>query len=338
MRGAVAEQNYWPGYLDALINVMLNLLFLVAVFAIGLVLLNVQTMTQQRQLTDLGGQEGKLLGGQEGKVLNAQTQEIMDELGLGNTEKARLTARLEQLDVAAMVDRRRRLGLLSQEVAEQESLVALRKPVVQEPEPAPVPVPVLPAPVTPAAPVDKADPAESVQAQKKRLEDKALKLAEAEQRMKDMAERLAQGQRQLSAMQASRAQPVQDQVLDFRTAGRDVALATAQTSLALSQALGGVPQAVWEYGADEFVWPRTKSLPLGYAVADKTAGWKLIVFSDLDNPRVLRESFARGNATREWLVKDGHVRGLIQVELKPAKQVPGLGELASRQVFMVPRP
>ena len=41
MRGAVAEQNYWPGYLDALINVMLNLLFLVAVFAIGLVLLNV---------------------------------------------------------------------------------------------------------------------------------------------------------------------------------------------------------------------------------------------------------------------------------------------------------
>ena len=23
MKGAVAEQNYWPGYLDALINVML---------------------------------------------------------------------------------------------------------------------------------------------------------------------------------------------------------------------------------------------------------------------------------------------------------------------------
>jgi hypothetical protein len=328
MRGAVAEQNYWPGYLDALITVMLNLLFLVAVFAIGLVLLNVQTMTQQRQLTDLGSQEGQVLG--------AQTQEIMDELGLNATEKARLTARLEQLDVAGMVERRRRLGLLSKEVAEQESLVALRKPVVQEPEPAPVPV--LPAPVTPAAPADKADPAESVQAQKKRLEDKALKLAEAEQRMKDMAERLAQGQRQLSAMQASRAQPVQDQVVDFRIAGPAVALATAQASQALRQALGGVPQAVWEYGADEFAWPRTKSLPLGYAVADKTAGWKLIVFSDLDNPRALRESFARGNATREWMVKDGHVRGLIQVELKPAKQVPGLGELAVRQVFMVPRP
>lgn len=328
MRGAVAEQNYWPGYLDALINVMLNLLFLVAVFAIGLVLLNVQTMKQQRQLTDLGSQEGQVLG--------VQTQEIMDELGLDEAEKARLTARLEQLDVAAMVERRRRLGLLSQELAEQESLVALRKPLVPAPEPAPAAV--LPATVTPAAPPDKADAAEMVQAQKKRMEEKALKLAEAEQRLKDLAERVAQGQRQLSAIQASRAQPVQDQIIDFRIAGRGLASETAQTSLALRQALGGVPQAVWEYGADEFVWPRSKSLPLGYAVADKTAGWKLIVFSDPDNPRALRESFARGNATREWMVKDGHVRGQIQVELKPAKQVPGLGEIAYRQVFMVPRP
>lgn len=330
MRGAVAEQNYWPGYLDALINVMLNLLFLVAVFAIGLLLLNVQTMTQQRQLTDLGAQQEQVLG--------AQTQEIMDELGLDEAEKARLTARLEQLDVAAMVERRRRLGLLSQEVAEQESVVALRKPQALAPEPAPAAAAVIPTPVTPAAPPDKADPAESVQAQKKRMEEKALKLAEAEQRLNDMAERVAQSQRQLSALQASRAQPVQDQVVDLRIAGRSLAVETAQTSQALRQALGGVPQAVWEYAADEFAWPRSKSLPLGYAVADKTAGWKLIVFSDPDNPRVLRESFARGNATREWMVKDGHVRGQIQVELKPAKQVPGLGEIAYRQVFMVPRP
>jgi hypothetical protein len=327
MRGAVAEQNYWPGYLDALINVMLNLLFLVAVFAIGLLLLNVQTMTQQRQLTDLGAQQEQALG--------AQTQEIMDELGFGTTEKARLTARLEQLDVATMVERRRRLGLLSQEVAEQESSVALRKRQVPEPEPAAA---VAAAPVAPVAVPDKADAAESVQAQKKRMEEKALKLAEVEQRLKDLAERLAQSQRQLSAMQASRAQPVQDQIVDFRIAGRGLALETAQTSQALRQLLGGMPQAVWEYAADEFVWPRNKSLPLGYAVADKTAGWKLIVLTDPDNARVLRESFARGNATREWMVKDGHVRGQIQVELKPAKQVPGLGELAYRQVFMVPRP
>lgn len=322
----MAEQNYWPGYLDALINVMLNLLFLVAVFAIGLLLLNVQTMSQQRQLTDLGAQQS----------LSAQSREIMNELGLNEAEKNRLAARLEQLDVAAMVERRRRLGLLNQEVAEQESLMArIKLPTAQEPDSSPVPVP---APQAVAVLVDKADPAETAQAQTKRLDEKTQKLAEAEQRLKELTERLAQGQRQLSALQASRAQPVQDQILDFRVAGRSMASASAQTSLALRQALGVAPQAVWEYSEDEFVWPRTKSLPLGYAVADKTAGWKLIVFADLDNPRVLRESFARGNATREWMVKDGHVRGQIQVELKPAKQVPGLEELAYRQVFMVPRP
>jgi hypothetical protein len=324
MKGAVAEQNYWPGYLDALINVMLNLLFLVAVFAIGLLLLNVQTMTQQKQLTDLGAQQ---------EALGVQTREIMDELGLSEAEKSRLTARLEQLDVAAMVDRRRRLGLLSEEVAEQESLMArIKLPAPQEAAPAPAPA----APVM-AEKADLAEAAQAVQAQKKRLEDKAVQLAEAEQRLKALAERLAQGQRQLAALQASRAQPVADQIVDFRVAGRSAALATAQTSMALRKALGMPPQAVWEFAADEFEWQRGKAMPLGYAVADKTAGWKLVVFAELDNPRVLRESFARGNATREWMVRDGHVRGQIQVELKPATLVPGLDEQAMRQVYMVPR-
>ena len=50
------EQNYWPGYLDALINVMLNLLFLVAIFAIGLVLLNLESFTRQNQISRLDEQ------------------------------------------------------------------------------------------------------------------------------------------------------------------------------------------------------------------------------------------------------------------------------------------
>jgi hypothetical protein len=342
MKGAVAEQNYWPGYLDALINVMLNLLFLVAVFAIGLLLLNVQTMSQQRQLTDLGAQQGEL-GAQQGErgaqqgELGAQTREILNEMGLGEAQKGSLLARLERLNVAEMVERRRRLGLLSEEVAAQESLMAR----IKLPEPAPPPVPAVtaaavPAPA-PAAP-DKADAAEAaVKAQKKRLEEKALQLAEAEQRLKALAEQLAQGQRQLAALQASRAQPVADQIVDFRVAGRSTALASAQTAAALRQVLGAAPQAVWEFAADEFEWPRGKSLPLGYAVADKAAGWKLVVFTEADNPRVMRESFARGNATREWMVRDGHLRGQIQLELKPSVQVPGLDEQSMRQVYMLPR-
>ena len=165
MKGAVAEQNYWPGYLDALINVMLNLLFLVAVFAIGLLLLNVQTMSQQRQLTDLGAQQGEL-GAQQGErgaqqgELGAQTREILNEMGLGEAQKGSLLARLERLNVAEMVERRRRLGLLSEEVAAQESLMAR----IKLPEPAPPPVPAVTAAAVPApAPVapDKADAAEA---------------------------------------------------------------------------------------------------------------------------------------------------------------------------------
>lgn len=34
-RRSVAEHNYWPGYVDALTNIALNLLFLVAIFVIG---------------------------------------------------------------------------------------------------------------------------------------------------------------------------------------------------------------------------------------------------------------------------------------------------------------
>lgn len=315
MRGAVTEQNYWPGYLDALINVMLNLLFLVAVFAIGLLMLNIQTMSQQRQLTDLG----------------AQSQELLDELGLSEPVKSRLASRLEQMDVAAMVDRRRLLGVRSEEVARQESFLASQR-AAAAPAPAPTPAP------APALAEERPDPAMAAEARRRRLEEVSQKVGELEQRLKELNDRQAQGQRQLSALQASRAQQPQDRILDFRIAGRPVAQQSAALQEAIRQALGAVPQAVWEYAADEFAWPRAKSTPLGYAAADKAQRWNLVVFADLDNPRVLRESFARGNAIREWMVQDGHVRAQIHLELRSAQQVPGLEDAAYRQVFMVPRP
>ena len=36
MSHGVQAPNYWPGYVDALTNVVLNLLFLIGVFTIGL--------------------------------------------------------------------------------------------------------------------------------------------------------------------------------------------------------------------------------------------------------------------------------------------------------------
>lgn len=44
------EINFWPGYVDALINVVLNLLFLVGVFTVGLVVLNMQAAMVQREM------------------------------------------------------------------------------------------------------------------------------------------------------------------------------------------------------------------------------------------------------------------------------------------------
>ncbi len=38
------DNNYWPGYVDALVNVVLNMLFMVGIMAVGLVSLNVEAL------------------------------------------------------------------------------------------------------------------------------------------------------------------------------------------------------------------------------------------------------------------------------------------------------
>ena len=38
------DSNYWPGYVDALVNVVLNMLFMVGIMAVGLISLNVEAL------------------------------------------------------------------------------------------------------------------------------------------------------------------------------------------------------------------------------------------------------------------------------------------------------
>lgn len=45
--------NFWPAYVDALINVVLNLLFLAGVFTIGLVVLNTEAVKAEKQAAAL---------------------------------------------------------------------------------------------------------------------------------------------------------------------------------------------------------------------------------------------------------------------------------------------
>lgn len=43
-RSKLEDTSYWPGYVDALVNVVLNILFLVGLMAVGLVTLNVEAL------------------------------------------------------------------------------------------------------------------------------------------------------------------------------------------------------------------------------------------------------------------------------------------------------
>ena len=47
------ETNYWPGYVDALVNVVLNMLFMVGTMAVGLVCLNVDALGSQKAVRKL---------------------------------------------------------------------------------------------------------------------------------------------------------------------------------------------------------------------------------------------------------------------------------------------
>jgi hypothetical protein len=69
------ETNYWPGYVDALINVLLNLLFLVGIFTVGLVTLNSQALILQKAAAQLRVNE--MLEGSSGKQRQDKAQQIL---------------------------------------------------------------------------------------------------------------------------------------------------------------------------------------------------------------------------------------------------------------------
>lgn len=52
-QSSTTDVNYWPGYVDALVNVVLNLLFLAGVFTIGLVTLNFEALFTQEKMNRL---------------------------------------------------------------------------------------------------------------------------------------------------------------------------------------------------------------------------------------------------------------------------------------------
>ena len=70
MSQTIEVPNYWPGYVDALVNVVLNLLFLVGVFAVGLVCLNMEIIATQQQMREM--QAAEALASRSGKPISPQ--------------------------------------------------------------------------------------------------------------------------------------------------------------------------------------------------------------------------------------------------------------------------
>lgn len=71
----LAETSYWPGYVDALVNVVLNILFLVGLMAIALVTLNTETANNR-------------LSADQALVLHKRAEENMLLAALGTLVRA----------------------------------------------------------------------------------------------------------------------------------------------------------------------------------------------------------------------------------------------------------
>lgn len=72
------ETNYWPGYVDALINVLLNLLFLVGIFTVGLVTLNAEVLIAQKKAAEL--RMNALLEGSTGQARQNKAKALLDAM------------------------------------------------------------------------------------------------------------------------------------------------------------------------------------------------------------------------------------------------------------------
>ena len=325
------EQNYWPGYLDALINVMLNLLFLVAIFAIGLVLLNLQTMTQRGQIHTLAG----------------QAEHVIEELGIEKARKSALLQKLQSLDIGAMVANREELDR-----RQQGALLAARTaaPSVTVPSvPVADPTPPLAESLVAEAPPERllsaerlasslAESAQALARYQAAQVDKRRQAEEVAQQLRDLQTRLGQERARLLSLQQSRAAVPTEQVVEIRVmfAGHSSEPRASAFAERLGAAIGARVQAVWEFSPGEFAWASDRSPPEGLASVSKGAAWRLLGFVDPLNGRVRREVFARMQSIRDHLIAQGFVRERIELELRAAPAAIASDEQVYRLIFLLP--
>ena len=322
MNGAHEEQNFWPGYLDALINVMLNLLFLVAVFAMGLVALTLQSMRQMNQISRL----------------NEQATEAVAALDMDASQRQAILQKIEKLNIVAMVANREELD------RRRQSLAAHRTQAERSDQTASSTAPFARASASPTATDATAEkPSNELNTTISFNEDKQRVLDEIEEQIKDVKNKIVKERALLLATRQNPSQPLPEMPPEIRTALRaENANLSAKAGTAsgvretLVTAIGMKPLATWEFSPSEFVWAPSRPIPDALQAADKSVTWQLLGFVDPTNARVRREVFARMQAVRNLLIDRGYAKERIQLELRPWIEPQKVDEQAYRLIFMLP--
>jgi hypothetical protein len=319
MHRASDQQNFWPGYLDALINVMLNLLFLVAIFAMCSVSLGLNSMKQMNQVNRL----------------KEQATEVVGTLDLDGANRQAMLQKIENLNISAMLANREELGRLRQSTSGKQITPADEKTTFKT-------SPSLDAPDTKGAtdrPEEK--PSNDSNAVAAVIKDKRKLIKELEAQIKDTKTKITQEKVQLLVAQQNRSPAQMEPVSEIRSPPKPGSLIRAAKSGSVGDTLvAGMnlkPQVTWEFPPGDFVWPTSRALPDGFQAADKSEAWKLLGFFDPTNARVRREVFARMQVVRELLIERSFSKERIQLELRPLSEFQSVDEQTHRFIFMLPQ-
>jgi hypothetical protein len=309
MRAASLQQDYWPGYLDALVNVMLYLLLLVGSFALGMVALTLHSMQQQQQLSFLG----------------ERTEKLVEQMDLTDGEKAQMSERLASLNIEAMVQRRAELDR-----ERQLEAVRLEQQRLQAEQQA---VPVRRA-VSPAAPSVELNAAQQV-AQAAQKAELSKQLSFADREYTELVALLEKEKKQLEQMRQSVPVKPVELVTDLRVSNRGPGSAVTSGSSGSEALFTSPPKSTWIFDTTQFIWSAGKAMPSELTDADRANAWKLVIHADTTNSRITRESFARVNSVREVLVQQGFIRERIKVEVRSIEGIAVKDERLFRTVYML---
>lgn len=314
MSAQAQTQDYWPGFLDILVNVMLYLLLLVSSFALGSVALTLHSMQQQFQLSFLD----------VGKAVEVQAASLSEE------DRNRLMARLESLDIEAMLKRREELDrqrqLLETRRKEVERELAQRQQrAAQE-----------------ARQASRSRPdRESVQQDLERLQqqrtDYEFTLASLGVELSAMQRNLSQASQALLLQKQSQQAKSERSESNFRVSSILGSLGVGEElEVMVERRLGSSVVAVWEFEPGELMWSAAKVPPISGMALNLRGPWRVVTLTDTGNVRLVRESFARVNSVRDVLIARGFTRESIKVEVLDFNAADGADGRLFRTVLMLP--